>query len=217
MQPMLFLWIVIGILNPGTATVDFGSVFSHFYSKVKFVKDKIFLSEVERRSSAKGSAFPKILGPKPEDKVCLVGAGPAGLHMALELKLKNYTNLVIFERSNRVGGKSFDIHYKGLYQPLGTNFVTEEYFDNFIPLARSYGVGKLVKFVKPAIIDNYKSLDVTEYIANGPLNLFLTYLDAIRYIKLHKYLFGTYQGELMPRPSPAVLYRIRGTFLQFLK
>jgi hypothetical protein len=38
----------------------------------------------------------------------------------------------------------------------------------------------------------------------------------VRYIKLHKELFGTYEGDLMPRPSAAVLHRVRGSFLDFL-
>ena len=37
-----------------------------------------------------------------------------------------------------------------------------------------------------------------------------------RYIALHRELFGTYEGELMPRPSKEVLHRIRGTFTEFL-
>ena len=96
---------------------------------------------------SKKFGIPRILGPKPGHRVCIVGAGPAGLHMALELKQRNYKNIVIFERSNRVGGKSFDFRYKGLNHPLGTIFAIEEYFDNVIPLARSYGVGDLVRFV----------------------------------------------------------------------
>ena len=35
---------------------------------------------------------------------------------------------------------------------------------------------------------------------------------AIRYIKLHQELFGVYEGELMPRPTPDTLHRVRGTF-----
>ena len=186
-------------------------------TRLKSVQDKIFLSTVERETPHKGSAFPRIRGPSSTDKVCIVGAGPAGLHMALELKLRNTTNILIFEKSNRVGGKSFDYPYRGLDQPLGTIFLNEEYFDNLIPLARQYGAGDLVKFVKPAIINNSNSLELTEYIGRGAAGLLLSFIDAIRYINLHKKLFGTYKGELMPRPSPTVLYRIRGTFLQFLK
>ena len=36
-------------------------------------------------------------------------------------------------------------------------------------------------------------------------------------IRLHTELFGVYEGDFMPRPSEDVLYRTRGTFLEFLK
>ena len=182
----MLVGVILAVLHPALATLDLGSV-------SKSVQDKVFLSAVQRDVGGQGSAFPRIAGPKPSDKVCIVGAGPAGLHMALELKLRNFTNLVIFERDNRVGGKSYDVHYRGLDQPLGTIFVIEEYFDNLIPLARRYGVGDLVKFVKPAIIDNFKSLELTDYIGRGPAGLLLSFLDAIRYVNLHKHLFGTYR------------------------
>ena len=112
--------------------------------------------------------------------------------MALELKLRNFTNLVIFERNNRVGGMSYDYHYKGLDDPKRQALWRWR-------------------------TDNFNSLELTEYIGRGPASLLLSYIEAIRYVNLHKELFGTYRGELMPRPSSAVLYRIRGTFFQFLK
>ena len=193
-----------------TATVDVAGL-------AKNIQDEIFLSTVKRREQGKGIPFPRIKGPTHGDKVCIVGAGPAGLHLAVELRRSNFTNLVILEKDRRVGGKSFDVDYRGLAQPQGTIFTTEEYFDNFIPLARRYGVGKRIKFVKPSIIDNYKSLELTEYLDRGPLGLLLAFADAIRYVDLHKELFGSYNGELMPRPGVAVLYRIRGTFAEFLE
>lgn len=47
---------------------------------------------------SKGKEFPKILGPKPTDKVCIVGAGPSGLHIALSLNNKGYQKIKIFEK-----------------------------------------------------------------------------------------------------------------------
>lgn len=37
------------------------------------------------------------------------------------------------------------------------------------------------------------------------------------YIKLHQDLFGVYLGELMKEPSENTIYKIRGTFLDFLQ
>ncbi len=41
------------------------------------------------------------------DRVCIIGGGPAGLSCAMYLEKKGYENYVIFEKQNRVGGKCF--------------------------------------------------------------------------------------------------------------
>ena len=45
-------------------------------------------------SPALGEAWPRIPGPALEDRVCVVGAGAAGIHMAVSLKEKGYKNVV---------------------------------------------------------------------------------------------------------------------------
>ena len=98
------------------------------------------LEEVLKPTPAvRGEPFPSIPGPSPSDRVCIVGAGPSGLHMALMLKRRGYTDLTIYEKSGRVGGKSYDINYRGVSNPLGTVFLEPSYFDNFVPLAREFG------------------------------------------------------------------------------
>ena len=94
----------------------------------KPLMDKILLSTVDKDAGEKGTPFPRIPGPRPEDKVCIVGAGPAGLHMAVELRRRNYNNIVILEKSNRVGGKCYDVHHKAVVNALGALYVTEEFF-----------------------------------------------------------------------------------------
>ena len=79
------------------------------------------------------------------------------------------------------------------------------------------GAGGVAKFIRSALIQNKKRLDRIDYLGRGPLSRLLVYIDALRYIRIHKQLFGSYVGELMPRPSVTVLYRIRGTFQQFLE
>ena len=91
----------------------------------------------------KGQPFPEIRGPSVKDKVCIVGAGPAGIHMAIELKNKNYTNVQIFEKSNRVGGKSYDITIDGFYRPMGTVFLQTDYFEDVVAFANRYKAGDL--------------------------------------------------------------------------
>ena len=65
---------------------------------------------------AKGRPFPRIPGPRTGDRVCIIGAGPAGLHMATLLKKLNYANITIFEKTNRVGGMSFDVSFRGWFK-----------------------------------------------------------------------------------------------------
>ena len=93
--------------------------------------------------NAKGQPFPKITGPLPHERVCVVGAGAAGIHMALSLKKRGYNRVTIFEKTNRVGGKSYDVKYKGLSQPMSTLYLLPDYFDTFVPVAREYGQGNL--------------------------------------------------------------------------
>ena len=90
-----------------------------------------------------GEPFPKINGPKPNDDVCIVGSGPAGLHMAVSLKKRGYDKLTIFEKTGRVGGKSYDTQLEGYYRSQGATFLTVDYFTNIIELAKSYGIGDL--------------------------------------------------------------------------
>ena len=42
-----------------------------------------------------------------KQRICIVGGGPAGTSMAMYLEKKGYDNYVIYEKSNRVGGKCF--------------------------------------------------------------------------------------------------------------
>ena len=64
--------------------------------------------------------------------------------MALKLKQLGHTDVTIFEKSGRVGGKSFDMNFRGTVYPLGTIFLDPNYFDNIVPLAREYNVGEIL-------------------------------------------------------------------------
>ena len=98
-----------------------------------------------------GELFPKINGPKVTDHVCVVGAGPAGIHMAVSLRDRGYKNIRIFEKTGRVGGKSYDTQLNGYFQSQGSTFVTPEYFDNFVALAKRYNVSQLHPIPDPGV------------------------------------------------------------------
>ena len=91
----------------------------------------------------KGEPFPTIPGPHPNDHICIVGAGPSGIHMAVTLKEKGFTDITIFEKTKRVGGKSYDTQIAGNYRFQGSIFLTADYFANIVALAKKYNVGEL--------------------------------------------------------------------------
>jgi NADPH-dependent 2,4-dienoyl-CoA reductase/sulfur reductase-like enzyme len=99
----------------------------------------------------KGDVFPQVTGPNLQDHVCIVGAGPAGIHMALSLKDRGYRNVTIFEKTDRVGGKIKDVKFDGYYQWQGAIFLTSDYFDNIIELAKRYKVGKIYPIHTPGV------------------------------------------------------------------
>ena len=41
------------------------------------------------------------------DRICIIGGGPAGISAAVFLEQKGYENYVIYEKLNKVGGKSY--------------------------------------------------------------------------------------------------------------
>ena len=114
-----------------------------YISKLEFL--------LERDLNPQGYPFPKIKGPKQNDKICIIGGGPAGIHMALSLKRKGYPGITIFEKTNRVGGKSYDSDIDGIYRPQGTIFLTAEYLDNIVKLGKEYGVGEIHRLPAPGV------------------------------------------------------------------
>ena len=113
--------------------------------------EKMLKALLDDNTPPKGEPFPEISGPRQDENVCIVGAGPAGIDMALRLKDKGHYKIVIFEKTDRVGGKSYDTHINGIYQPQGTLFLTTDYFDNIVKLAKKYNVGELKAIPLPAV------------------------------------------------------------------
>ena len=109
------------------------------------------ISEDAKNLPPEGIPFPNITGPKPEDDVCIVGAGPAGIHMALRLDSKGYKKIRIFENTDRVGGKSYDINLEGQYRAQGTIFGSIDYDDNLLPLAQNFSAGYKHVYPRPGV------------------------------------------------------------------
>eukprot|EP00092_Neocalanus_flemingeri_P108385 GFUD01139200.1.p1 GENE.GFUD01139200.1~~GFUD01139200.1.p1 ORF type:complete len:607 (-),score=105.93 GFUD01139200.1:135-1955(-) len=183
---------------------------------------------------AVGEPWPIIPGPDLKDRVCIVGAGAAGIHMALSLKKKSYENVVVFEKSIRVGGKCYDINYRETPQAQGAYFLEANYFneDNLVPILKEYDLDDLVSVPALHMWATNSAADPGSKLAPGQfvldtiskmtnstspeVNLGFFLHTVVRYIKLHKEMFGLYEGDLMQRPTPKVMHRIRGTLLDFL-
>jgi oxygen-dependent protoporphyrinogen oxidase len=77
--------------------------------------------------------------PRFGDPIAVIGAGPSGLSAALKLKELGYTNVTVFERENRVGGKVHTLNANGLAAELGAVFASPDYTE-VLRLAQQFGV-----------------------------------------------------------------------------
>ena len=83
--------------------------------------------------------------------------------MALKLKKRGHLDVTIFEKSARIGGKSYDIDFRGSPYPLGTIFLEPTYFDNVVPLAREYNVGEILPIPTSGLwLANQKGTNITQ-------------------------------------------------------
>ena len=57
---------------------------------------------------------------KTAKKIAIIGAGASGVHMATVLKKKGYGNITIFEKSDRIGGKTRSIVRNNVNHEMGT-------------------------------------------------------------------------------------------------
>ena len=163
-----------------------------------------------------------IPGPKSyNDKIGIVGAGPAGVHMALLLKQRGFKAIEILESSDRIGGKSYTIMHRGVPHEMGTCYVAPDYDTNIIPLIKKYIPGDLVNLVTGSVtVDGnlqflefklYAAYYVGKLLNTSDLSIITNHtISSMRkYVSLHKQLLGEYDGEIPPEPSPEVFNQRR--------
>ncbi len=63
----------------------------------------------------------------PGDRICIVGAGPAGIATAHDLARRGYHRVTILEKADRVGGLCLSEGFEGHAFDLGANYVTSAY------------------------------------------------------------------------------------------
>jgi hypothetical protein len=62
-----------------------------------------------------------------DDRVLIVGGGPAGLCAAVRLKQRGYRAVTVLEREGTPGGKCLSLDYRGAHYDLGANITTSRY------------------------------------------------------------------------------------------
>jgi len=73
-----------------------------------------------------------------ESKICIIGAGPAGLSHAYYLKKAGYLNVDILEINNKVGGKSHTLTFNNRSFDMGANYLTPDY-THIMKMAKEVG------------------------------------------------------------------------------
>jgi len=179
--------------------------------------------------------------PKKGDSVLIVGAGPAGVHMASLLR-SHGVKPILLEKESRVGGKSYTVVCEGVPHEMGTCYLHPEYH---VPkaLLKQYGLDPAIK---PGGLEGDRDVylhDTPEHSAEhfssmedwmygaieeewagndyllvpNELNK-LPMLQAIRRYQLaHRKAMGTYQDTLPPEPSKEQWALMDMTFYEFLK
>lgn len=66
--------------------------------------------------------------PDYNEKICIIGAGPAGLSAGMYLQQKGYTNYTILERNDHVGGKCHSPVYNGKRYEMGAIMGVPSYY-----------------------------------------------------------------------------------------
>ncbi len=186
--------------------------------------------------------MPKVPHFTKDQKIAVIGAGPAGIHMASQLKKRGYTNVTIFEKSGVVGGKSLSLVQNGIPYELGTCFLHNGY-RRILHLIKEYKLrepispeGRAIFLKKDGTADEFTSMEFTEFVTYqikvdwaqqhpkwkwlpGKL-ISLKLVKAIwNYCWLYRRLLGSFQltYEMPYNPSDELLKQVDITFLEFLQ
>lgn len=182
---------------------------------------------VDAPDEPKGIPFPERI-PSPKcrnERIAIVGAGPAGIHMAYLLKKKGFQNVVLLEKNEGVGEMSCTVRLQDTLQAdMAT--LSVHHGDIVAELMREFEILQFdamsLSFDQLFSTVNYSSTIVTEVMKlaqttdpNAALNNLFSSLEI--YIRLHRELFGKYDGALMRKPSPRVMKTLNCTFQEFIE
>lgn len=169
-------------------------------------------------------------------RVAIVGGGPAGIHMAAQLKKKGFTNVTILEKSNRISGKVNSVESNGVIHEMGACWLSTNY-DYVRNLVQEYSVSGEEKSAGPTgsrdIMMNGQRHDISSWMyaevektvlppdlaaaLPDKLQAYTVFKAFKQYIKLHRKLLGKYGFTMPPEPTPEIMRLINKPLLTFLK
>ncbi len=179
---------------------------------------------------------------EPHERIAVIGGGAAGLHAAWLLRERGYTDVPVFERRDRIGGKSHTVRRGGIPHELGTCYLHPGYAE----IKRLLAATGATREIKPGGPDGDRDIYSRELTGQleRPLRLGEWMLGAIeqatfpkalwwapdrlqagnlvlaiqRYKLLHRRIFGHYEGSLPPRPVDDEAWdELDGTFGELLR
>ena len=115
-----------------------------------------------------------------ESRIGIVGAGPGGISLARLLKDQGVGNVVIFERTDRVGGKSFSWNWQGLAHEMGTCYAAGSY-GVVKEWLRHYGVGLFQLKKSAALLRDGSIVDFRDYVNHA--GRLASYRELLRYTR----------------------------------
>lgn len=124
-------------------------------------------------------------------KICIIGAGPAGLSHAHYLRKAGYFNVDILEINSEVGGKSHTVNFNNRSFDMGANYLTPDY-THVMEMAREVGA-KMYHEKSPISFNpaTGKFKPLFKAVLEGT-NLFAFIISSLRYLfirwKLNKVL-----------------------------
>lgn len=130
-----------------------------------------------------------------EQRICIVGGGPAGLSMAMYLEKKGYTNYTVYEKSDHVGGKALSPMMKvqskgGTEEERTVEMGAFKGFDTYLAVRECEAFGGVTHTGGPSFQRHLAKADGTEL--KPPL--FAKMKNAAKIKKLAKVLETKYKG-----------------------
>ncbi len=134
-------------------------------------------------------------------RIAIIGAGPSGIHMAVELVKRGYANISIFEKSDRVGGKTYSFKQDGIAHEMGTSLFS---------ISKKSSLSQFIHDVCPDFENQTIKLTNTQIIKDGKSSSnsksFRKFYLLVQFL-IHKYKFYKVYRSLKNRGFPFCIKR----------